>query len=280
MRDERQEPVEPQDDDCQYCYAEAFNMRNLPNRGTGLPFTASSLEQVEIVIDEKTLRKPLEWKEPRTIFVCSMTDLFGEFVIWDALDEIFAVMYECQWHTFQVLTKRPERMAEYLGSPATQNRIAHKVWWRLHARDLEKAKLVSPGAISMDLCDLWPLPNIHLGTTVESQQYLDRCDPLFQCPAVSRFLSVEPLLGPIKFANMKFIDWVIVGGESGHSARPMKRDWVRSIRDQCVEAGVPFFFKQWGSIGPDGVRRSKEENGRLLDGEEWNQMPEVTHAST
>ena len=179
-----------------------------------------------------TLTLPLKWKKPRTIFVNSMSDLFHEEIPLAFLDEIFFTMNEARWHTFQILTKRAEYMA----------RIASRFNWT---------------------------PNIWMGVTVESAKYIDRIDLLRSVPAAVRFLSLEPLLGPIRDLNLEGIDWVIVGGESGPGARPMQKEWVLEIRDRCLDAGVPFFFKQWGGV-------QKKKAGRLLEDKIWDQMPEST----
>jgi len=176
-----------------------------------------------------TLTLPLKWKKPRTIFVNSMSDLFHGEIPLAFLDEIFYTMNEARWHTFQILTKRAEYMAH----------IASRFNWS---------------------------PNIWMGVTVESAKYLYRVDLLRGVPAAVRFLSLEPLLGPIPDLDLEGIDWVIVGGESGPGARPMRKEWVLEIRDQCIDAGVPFFFKQWGGV-------QKKKTGRLLDDKIWDQMP-------
>lgn len=173
---------------------------------------------------------PKRWRRGRLIFVNSMSDLFQEDVPLDFIRNVFAVMRECPQHQFQVLTKRAERLVE----------LAPRLEWT---------------------------PNIWMGVSVESAAYTWRAQMLQEVDAAIRFLSVEPLLGPIESLPLHRIDWVIVGGESGHRAREMRAEWVRSIRDQCRTAGVPFFFKQWG-----GVRKS--DAGRTLDRREWNEMPD------
>lgn len=177
----------------------------------------------------EALDLPRRWKRGRLVFVNSMSDLFQDEVPTDFIHQVFAVMRDCPQHQFQLLTKRAERLAE-LG------------------------------------CQLRFAPNIWMGVSVENADYTWRIDLLRLVPASVRFISVEPLLGPIDHLPLKGIHWVIVGGESGHRAREMKPEWPRSIRDQCLDAGVPFFFKQWG-----GVRRKVA--GRQLDRREWNQMP-------
>ena len=272
---------------CRNCYAAAINHRNLPGRGTGLPYTRSSRDKVRIEIHEKTLLAPLKWRKPRMVFVCSMSDLFAEFVSDEQIQAVFGLMSSCGQHTFQVLTKRPERMAEWFESNTLSECQAEFVVrtegreWRTQCRGLDRLRDTS--AINGSGGNSWPLPNVWLGCSVEGQEQADKRIPhLLRCPAAVRFLSCEPLLGPIDlFANDehheleegfpeggflhtsdcpgfcdyacggqeyegKSIDWVIVGGESGHNARPMHPDWARSIRDKCQTAEVPFFFKKCG----------------------------------
>jgi protein gp37 len=174
---------------------------------------------------------PLQWRRPQTVFVNSMSDLFHEDVPDRFVRRIFAVMNRARRHRFQALTKRAERM----------ERLAAKLVWT---------------------------DNIWMGVTVENASAVARIDALRRTPARVKFLSMEPLLGPIPDLDLSGIDWVIVGGESGPGARPMETDWVLDIRDRCAASRVPFFFKQWG-----GVR--KKAAGRELDGRLWNQMPEV-----
>ena len=178
----------------------------------------------------KALELPLRWRASRRIFVNSMSDLFHEEVPLAYIRRVFDVMRRASQHQFQVLTKRAERMAELAGKLA----ISSNVW---------------------------------MGVSVENAQYTSRIDALRGVNATVRFLSIEPLLGPLSVLDLDRIHWVIVGGESGPGARPMDVDWARSIRDQCQKAGVRFFFKQWG-----GVR--KHQTGRMLDGRTWDEMPE------
>lgn len=201
------------------------------------------------------LGTPLKWKKPARIFVNSMSDLFHDEVPDNFIDQVFAVMAVSLRHTYQVLTKRPERMQKYFADPETQGRVAAIVGEIL---ELMACKL---GA--------WPLPNVWLGVSVENQEAADERIPhLLNTPAAVRFLSVEPLLGPVSLrpyfhgmgalVNVRppivtpKIDWVIVGGESGPGARPMHPEWARSLRDQCEAANVPFLFKQWGEWKPTG----------------------------
>ncbi|WP_261665249.1 DUF5131 family protein [Deinococcus sp. Marseille-Q6407] len=179
-------------------------------------------------LHEDRLQQPRSWKKPSRIFVNSMSDLFHEQMPLSYLQQIFEVMADCPQHIFQVLTKRAERMQEL--------------------------------APYLD----WP-DNVWMGVSVETQKYVHRVDALRTVPCSVRFLSCEPLLGPLDL-NLEGIHWVITGGESGAKHRPIDPDWVRSIRDQCLSADVAFFHKQWGGARP-------KSNGRLLDGMEWSQMP-------
>ena len=183
----------------------------------------------EMTVHEKDLETPLLMKAPRVIFVNSMSDLFHKDVRDDFILRVFDVMRRAHWHQFQVLTKRADRLVE--------------VGMRLK----------------------WP-DNVWMGVSVESSAYLHRIEELRGIGAKIKFLSLEPLLEPLPTLNLTGIDWVIVGGESGPGARPMAEEWAVGIRDQCLSARVPFFFKQWGGF-------SKKRNGRLLDGRTWDERP-------
>ena len=211
---------------CANCYAE-----RLAERFRGVP--GHPYEQgFDVRLWPDRIGLPKQWRKPRLVFVNSMSDLFHESVPWPFVTRCFEVMGECPQHTFQVLTKRPERVL-------TQTS-------RWMERTIHRA-------------------NVWLGVSVENQRWTSRVDDLRKIPATVRFLSCEPLLGPLDL-DLGGIHWVIAGGESGPGARPMKADWVRSVRDQCAASGVPFFFKQWGEHGPDGRRAGKKHTGRLLDG--------------
>jgi protein gp37 len=177
------------------------------------------------------LEVPLRWKRPQKIFVNSMSDLFHRDVPVDYILRVFSVMRRAHWHRFQILTKRSDRLVE------------------------------------LDLLLDWA-PNIWMGVSVESDEYRPRMDDLRKTGAVLKFLSLEPLLGPLHNLDLRGIDWVIVGGESGWGARVVDPAWVVDLRNQCLDSGVPFFFKQWGG-------RNKKKAGRLLDGKTWDQMPPV-----
>lgn len=195
---------------------------------------------------DKTLRIPLRRKTATTFFVCSMGDLFHESVPFERIDKVFAVMALCPQHTFQVLTKRPERMAEYCCHQRPQIYFAAR---KMMINESQK-----------QLFDGFPLPNVWLGTTLEHPDYKNRLDDLRKCPASIRFISCEPLLADPGELNLAGIGWVICGGESGPGARPMHPDWARSVRDQCKAAGAPFFFKQWGAWLPGEVAENATYN--------------------
>lgn len=185
----------------------------------------------KLTLQPRMLPLPLSWKKSQTIFVNSMSDLFHKDVSLEYIQEVFDVMARAHWHRFQVLTKRADRLA-----------------------------LLSPMLN-------WA-PNIWMGVSVESQKYVERIDHLRTTGAKTKFLSLEPLLGPLVNIDLHDIDWAIVGGESGPRARPMRLDWVTDIREQCLSAGVAFFFKQWGGV-------NKKKTGRILDGRTWDEMPTV-----
>ena len=261
---------------CKFCYAERVSKR------MGQEFT-------KVTLHPERLEQPLRWRKPRRIFVNSMSDLFHEAIPDEFIDRVFEVAYYCKQHTFQILTKRAERMQQYM--------------------DLAQGRL-SP--VCPDLPDWpWPLPNVWLGVSCENQEQADKRIPLLlKTPAAVRFVSLEPLLGPIELRAWFYfvtkakttphepggIDWVIVGGESGGpperalvrslrvpgpisglgqrkrtmltkwTAKPEALEWVRSIRDQCQAAGVAFYFKQWGGPRP-------KSGGRVLDGRTWDEYP-------
>jgi protein gp37 len=187
----------------------------------------------EFTMHPKRINEPRKWRKPSRVFVNSMSDLFHEEMPVDFLMKIFEVMNDCPKHVFQILTKRHERMLE----------LAPLLPWA---------------------------DNIWMGVSVENQKYVHRIDYLRQVPAKVRFLSCEPLLGPLKL-DLTDIHWVITGGESGHKARPCDPEWVRNIRDQCLQNHVAYFHKQWGGTHP-------KSKGRLLDGKVWNQIPTIEYA--
>lgn len=183
----------------------------------------------QLTLQPHALEAPLSWKKPQKIFVNSMSDLFHRDVPISFIQEVFKVMAAAHWHQFQVLTKRSDRLRE----------LSSLLDWK---------------------------ENVWMGVSVESDQYVYRTADLVATGACVKFLSLEPLLGPIEGLDLKSVDWVIAGGESGPRARPVDSEWVRSIRNQCLEAGVPFFFKQWGG-------KNKKKAGRILDGRTWDDMP-------
>jgi protein gp37 len=210
---------------CKNCYAERMAKR-LQSMGM-----AKYAQGFQLSFHEDLVKKPLSWKKPRRIFVDSMSDLFHKDVPDEFIKKVFDIMTRANWHEFQVLTKRSERLPEV-------------------------NKFIS-----------WP-DNVWLGVSVENSEYTYRIDHLRATDAKIKFLSLEPLLGPLPKLDLSNIDWVIVGGESGPGARRMESAWVIDIRDQCIKADVPFFFKQWGGV-------NKKRAGRTLEGTVWENMPAV-----
>ena len=215
---------------CQNCYAERMAKRlqamGQPNYSQGF----------KVAMHEKTLTLPLSWKKPRLIFVNSMSDLFHKEVHLPFIIRVFEVMLKANWHRYQILTKRSERLLE----------LDPKLTWA---------------------------PHIWMGVTVEDDAHKGRIRDLQKTHAHLKFVSFEPLLGPLGRLPFKGIDWAIVGGESGPGARPMNPAWVISVRDQCESAGVPFFFKQWGGV-------NKKKAGRLLEGRQYSGLPDVCRRET
>jgi protein gp37 len=210
------------------------------------------------------LEIPLRWTRPRRIFVNSMSDLFHPEVPDSFVDRVFGVAAAAQQHTFQVLTKRPDRMARWFARAGTNR--DEPPW---DAMELVCLRAREYGAD--DASWNWPLANVWLGTSVENARWRTRIDELRETPAAVRFLSCEPLLGPLNDdgrLDLDGIGWVIAGGESGPNHRPMDPEWVRQLRDECIRQGVPFFFKQWGG-------RTPKSGGRELDGQTWDAMPAV-----
>lgn len=328
---------------CKNCYAKSMTHRLGHNPKMGDRYTGLTTKKKngkvdftgELRLNEAALLKPLKKKKPTMYFVNSMSDLFHENVPFEWIDKVFAVMTLCPQHTFQILTKRAERMKEYFDSLHNNNEHKFRLSQIKIGRWNSWSKLLNFAKYSR------PLPNVWLGVSVENQtQAIKRIPYLLKTPAAVRFVSAEPLLGKIDFTSIfqkevngvkcyldalkgfdwwydayemegdykwhgAKLDWIIVGGESGHGARPMHPDWVRSIRDQCKESGVPFFFKQWGDYKPLIQKNSvvimpsdiimneyghinckidigryvgfskvgKKEAGNLLDGEQYLQMP-------
>lgn len=320
---------------CAYCYAETLSLRYGWSKQPWTPQNAAE----NVVLHPERLQIPLRWREPRMIFVNSMSDLFHEQVPDEFIDQVFAVMALTPWHIYQVLTKRPERMLAYMTERFQFWTVDHEIGWNgRDERVFESAYQLSVQLARFDRDEwwdeneklkvqrTWPLPNVWLGVTCENQHFLnERADLLLKTPAAVRFVSAEPLLGPLDFSGhfravrvvgeesqgevsedelaamrravvaevrrlgMPGIDWVIVGGESagpenrrlvekfperwrkGYTWRPTERAkaWVRSIRDQCREAGVAFFLKQWGGPRPDSGLD-------YLDGRHYREYPEVS----
>ncbi len=216
----------------------------------------------EVVLHPDALRQPLLWKRPRLVFVNSMSDLFHETVPFSFVDRVWAVMALCPRHRFQLLTKRPARAREYL-----DRFFGHCCDEAIEAVCDAAVAITGDRAAEETVSGMnTPLENVWLGTSIESSSYLGRADVLRDTPAKIRFLSLDPLLGPLPGLVLSGIDWVIAGGESGPSARPMDPAWARGLRDSCVAGGVPFFFKQWGGT-------NKKRAGRVLDGRTWAEMP-------
>ena len=215
---------------CTNCYAE--NMaRRLCAMGQ-----EKYKEGFKLTLHEDVLNEPLYWRNPHTVFVCSMSDLFHEKVPFDFIDEVLKTIKETPQHRYQLLTKRDKRMAKYFET----RHVPENVW---------------------------------LGVTVEARSLRDRIDTLRTIPTTIRFLSCEPLLEDLGELNLSDIHWVIVGGESGKKARPMKEEWVLNIEKQAVSSASAFFFKQWGTWGADGIKRSKYANGKLLKGKLRQALP-------
>jgi protein gp37 len=281
---------------CAHCYAERLSLRFGTSKKQWLPEHAA--ENVQPHPDRLGL--PLTWRKPRMVFVNSISDLFHELVPDDFIDQVFGVMALAERHTFQVLTKRPERMREYMRA------TGRRELWAVEAlRFHERHNTANGLGVVEGIRGGWrgPFPNVWLGVSAENQYWAnDRIPILLDTPAAVRFVSAEPLLGPIDFVRLgpmedgnggalapdalaggwwqrrgrverwiqrekgPHLDWVIVGGESGPVRRPALIPWVQTIRDQCIAASVPFFFKQWGGRTPKAL-------GRDLDGRTWDEMP-------
>lgn len=245
---------------CAHCYAETMATTRLVGRAgyPGLPWTPDNASE-NVVLRPERLDIPLRWRGPRRVFVNSMSDLFHELVPFEFVDRVFAVMALATQHTFQVLTKRPERMREYMSGG----------WER------REAIRAQSGMGRYDNRNIWPFRNVWLGTSIENDRFVGRADELRRVPSQTRFLSCEPLLGPLPSLDLADIDWVIAGGESGPGARPVHSDWIRELRDRCQAAGVPFFFKQWGAWARGSGYRDEyhvlSRAGRLVEAAEVNE---------
>jgi protein gp37 len=286
---------------CDHCYAETLAERF---RGTPGHYFENGFD-VQLRPDK--LDQPLRWKKPRRVFVNSMSDLFHKDIPDDYIARVFAIMAVAPQHTFQILTKRPNRMRTLLANTEWRDDVQNHIAW-----------YENPAEDSLMTRAHWPLRNVWLGVSAEDQKWADiRIPQLLDTPAAVRFISAEPLLGGINLCTCsepdyqdehcplhgaRLLSWVIVGGESGRGARPVHPDWVRAIRDQCVEANVPFHFKQWGQWvtedqspediilpgtsrwnefgsddGPSVYKVGKKAAGRELDGRTWDQQPQEAH---
>jgi protein gp37 len=277
---------------CDHCYAETFVNRFAGTKGFPLPFDQLLLR------DESFLTLPLRWRKPRKIFVNSLSDLFHQDVPDEFIAQVFAVMALTRRHTFQLLTKRHARLRSLLNDDDFHAQVAEAAsdvmgsgvrgievngvgdGWHVTGQDLEGANIWSPS---------WPLPNVWLGVSVENQQWADiRIPALLATPAAVRWISAEPLLGPIDITgwapendDARWLDWVVVGGESGPKARAMRPEWPDSLLDQCGVLSVPFLFKQWGNWAPTGkvsdrtvmANVGKKRAGRTLRGQTWDGYP-------
>lgn len=218
---------------CKHCYAEVMAKRL---QAMGTPGYENGFK---LTLLPERLNEPIKRKKPTVYFVNSMSDLFHKSVPDTYIEQVFGVIEQCPRHTFQILTKRAERMERFFKNRAVPD-------------------------------------NAWIGVSVEDKKYgVERIKHLKKIKAKTRFLSIEPLLEDVGKLSLKGIHWVIVGGESGNKARPMKQEWVESIQQQCEAQAVQFFFKQWGGWGADGVKRSKKANGRLLAGRTWDDMPDL-----
>jgi protein gp37 len=289
---------------CDHCYAERMACRlSVMLGGIGTGDNMEAWEAYSWVARDghwtgktsfvkSALRKPLHWRKPRRIFVCSMGDLFHESVPFEWIDRVFRVIALRPQHTFQVLTKRAARMAKYFASLDTEAGLQR---WSNSNGLYGRTGTHSPTALTIR-----KLPNVWLGVTAENRKQADLLIPhLLRCPAAVRFLSVEPMLEAVDIIKglcaidrngepcgrlEDGIDWVICGGESGPGARPVHPDWIRDLRDQCAEAAIPFFFKQWGS-NPNTAAFAEtngkcadmttSKGGSLLDGKTWHEFPET-----
>lgn len=214
---------------CDHCYAERFAERF---RGVnGHPFESG----FDLTLRPERLEQPLKWRQPRMIFVNSMSDLFHKDVPTDFVERVFVTMEKAHWHTYQVLTKRSPRMRSFVNARYHGGKAPAHIW---------------------------------LGTSLENRSQLSRLRHIQEMNASVRFLSIEPMLGPVGKLDLTGIHWVIVGGESGPNFRPIKAEWVEEVRDQCVTADVAFFFKQWGGLRP-------KSGGRTIDGQTWDDFPLV-----
>jgi protein gp37 len=222
---------------CAHCYAEKLSLRF--GRST-LPWTPANGEE-NVILHPERLEVPMAWRQARMVFVNSMSDMWHPLVPADYIGQVFSVMQRASRHTYQILTKRPELMRAWFEGPGAE--------WAAN-----------------------PLPNVWLGTSIENDRWVGRADELRRTPAAVRFISAEPLLGPLPSLDLTGIDWLIVGGESGSSHRPMDEVWVRALKAKAEDAETAFFFKQWGG-------RTPKAGGRDLDGRTWDAFPTTEAAA-
>jgi protein gp37 len=270
---------------CAHCYAEAVTQRFATSWGVSdLPWTPANAH-LNVAVRGDRLEQPLHWRHPRMVFVNSMSDLFHDEVPDWFIAQVWSVMANCPQHTFQVLTKRPERMQRFVRRLTWAHPMETGSGWR--------ADLLPDDRWTMDDEPASPLPNVWLGVSIENRRFVHRADELRATPAAVRFISAEPLLGPLRAPwnkrwvtedghtgwcsigtelgvlpdlHLNGIDWLIVGGESGPRHRLMSPEWVRALRDAAGLYGTAFFFKQWGG-------RTPKSGGRELDGRTWDEMP-------
>jgi protein gp37 len=245
---------------CDHCYALTLAKRlkamgSAKYQTDGDPRTSGP--GFGVATHSDALTEPMRWRKPRKVFVNSMSDLFHARVSREFVSRVFAVMAVTPQHTYQVLTKRPERMARILADESFKHAVAlGMVDLTVRADDPTSRRPIVA----------WPLPNVWMGTSIESDEYVKRADALRATPAAVRFISAEPLLGPLSSLDLTGIDWLIAGGESGPNARPVDPAWIRDLRDRCQASGTAFVFKQWGG-------RTPKTGGRELDGRTWDEYP-------
>lgn len=278
---------------CENCYAEAFTHRFSGQKGHRMEGLTVLKKQGpswtgKITLAPDRLSQPLRWQRPRMIFVNSLSDVFHKDVSFPYIAAIFGVMGLAHNHTFQVLTKRHERMEEFYewlqfeSHKAGRSLFQTCAFWlneyknSAYMRDHQPEQIEIPAEIlSGEVALNWPLDNVWMGVSVEDQERCEERIPYLQrIPAAVRFLSMEPMVGEVNDLDLSGIHWVILGGESGNGSRPMNPDWVRYVRDRCDEEGVPFFMKQWGQHDPHGIKKkSKKDNGCTLDGVDHKEWP-------
>ena len=271
---------------CENCYAESFTHR-FASKGQKFEGLTVLKKQGpswtgKIMLSPERLDQPLRWTRPRMIFVNSLSDVFHKDVPFEYVAAMFGVMGLAQEHQFQILTKRSKRMREFFDWLIVQALNVDSSVFQICLEFLQKYSDDNKLGINIpkelfneEVAISWPLNNVWMGVSVEDQQRADeRLPDLKKVPAAIRFLSMEPLLGAVDDLDLTDIHWVILGGESGPGSRPMDPDWVRGVRDQCIEEGVPFFMKQWGQYDENGIKaRSKKDTGCAIDGVDHKEWP-------